>query len=191
MLYKVSPFLLLTVLMAFAASPSLGADKAKSTEAPPTRGERQAIDVNTATAAELEALPGVGKAIAQKIIEHRPYGRNDELVDKHVVSASTYDRIKGQIVARRGRAVREARDATPPREKAAASSDVRDRSARARSAETDTQVKNLPNPGKVWVNTASGVYHHEGDRWYGNTKQGRYMSEDEAIHAGYRESKQH
>ncbi len=38
----------------------------------------------------------------------------------------------------------------------------------------------------VWVNTRSGVYHCPGSRWYGKTKQGRYVSECEAQKAGYR-----
>ena len=42
--------------------------------------------------------------------------------------------------------------------------------------------------GKVWVNLDSGVYHKSG-RWYGKTKNGKFMSEDEAKQAGYRESK--
>ena len=42
--------------------------------------------------------------------------------------------------------------------------------------------------GKVWVNLDSGVYHKSG-RWYGKTKNGRFMSEAEAKQAGYRESK--
>lgn len=41
-------------------------------------------------------------------------------------------------------------------------------------------------PDQVWVNTKSGVYHRPGMRYYGLTKQGRYMSEKEARAKGYR-----
>jgi len=43
--------------------------------------------------------------------------------------------------------------------------------------------------GLVWVNTESHIYHKEGSRFYGKTKQGKYMSEAEAIKEGDRASK--
>jgi len=39
----------------------------------------------------------------------------------------------------------------------------------------------------VWVNTSSGVYHKSG-RWYGKTKEGKFMTESEAKAAGYKEA---
>jgi competence protein ComEA len=52
------------------------------------------VSVNTATAAELEALPGVGMVIAEKIIAGRPYLSLEELVQKSVLSASLLDKCK-------------------------------------------------------------------------------------------------
>ena len=42
--------------------------------------------------------------------------------------------------------------------------------------------------GKVWVNLDTGIYH-EGGRWYGKTKDGKFMTEDEAKKAGYKAAK--
>src|SRR5262249_36770838 len=46
-----------------------------------------------------------------------------------------------------------------------------------------------PRRGMVWVNLPTGIYHYEGDRWYGTTKHGQYMTEADAIRAGYRAAK--
>jgi hypothetical protein len=41
----------------------------------------------------------------------------------------------------------------------------------------------------VWVNLKTGIYHREGDRWYGKTKSGKFMSESDAEKAGYKPAK--
>ena len=57
--------------------------------------------------------------------------------------------------------------------------------AASKSAATQ-QTPPANSAGMVWVNTDSGIYHKPGTRYYGKTKQGKYMSEADAIKAGYR-----
>jgi DNA uptake protein ComE-like DNA-binding protein len=57
------------------------------------------LDINTATKEELSALPGIGDAYSQKIIDNRPYKAKNELVTKKVIPEATYKGIRSQIVA--------------------------------------------------------------------------------------------
>jgi hypothetical protein len=56
------------------------------------------------------------------------------------------------------------------------------------AAPTDAEIADAKTKGLVWVNTSTKVYHKDG-AYFGKTKKGRFMSEDEATKAGYKAAK--
>src|SRR5262249_32048827 len=62
--------------------------------------------------------------------------------------------------------------------------------SRSTSGGETAEYQPPPAKGMVWVNLDTKVYHREGDRWYGRTKHGQYMTEADAVKAGYRVSKE-
>lgn len=57
----------------------------------------QPLDLNTASVTDLGKLPGVGNAGAKKIVAGRPFSSTSELVDKNILSAAAFDKVKGLV----------------------------------------------------------------------------------------------
>lgn len=191
----------LGLIVALTTPPVFAAQsKSKKASTADTKSEPSAsnpVDLNTASEQQLIDLPGIGPALAKKIVANRPYSSPSEL-SKASVPERTIKKITPMVTTGSASA---AAPATPTKssKKAntapAAAPESKPASEPAKSAKKSssepqaTQAAGGGN-GKVWVNTKSGVYHKEGDRWYGRTQEGKYMTEDEANKAGYHLDKQ-
>jgi competence ComEA-like helix-hairpin-helix protein len=101
-----------------AKSPAPAATTAPKTATPEapdgSREQGGLVDINAASAEELDRLPGVGPARAKAIISHRPYSGKDDLVRRKIITQNVYDQIKDKIIARQGSAQAPAPSAGSP-----------------------------------------------------------------------------
>ena len=178
------------VLSAFAGQKSNKTKPSKAPEASSTRAGAK-VDLNTASEKEMDGLPGVGSATAKKIIAGRPYSSVDDL-SKAGLSARVIAKIAPLATVGGGTAAastKAAAMAPAPVSQPAPSAPNRPAPAALAKTAPSSMSQGTPGPGMVWVNLDSGVYHYPATRYYGKTKSGKYLSEADAVKAGYHAAK--
>ena len=102
-----SPSLLNMVAMAqtgAAATPPQSGNKAAAPQqsiGDRIAADKEKLDINTATPAQLKALPGITDVYAKRIIDGRPYTAKNQLVQRGVLPQAAYDKVKEGIIAHR------------------------------------------------------------------------------------------
>ena len=99
-LFSLFAIALLATVSAAQTAPAKSAKPAKTSSAMAAPADADLLDINSATKDQLDALPGIGAAYSQKIIDGRPYAKKTDLTRKKIIPAATYAKIKDKIIAK-------------------------------------------------------------------------------------------